>query len=296
MNLEFLPIKTRIVHPPKDEIWDILDGLKLRDGDIVFITSKILGIHQGRTVRVGTVDKESLIARESTLRLPYENRAGFRVNLTVTDNILIPAAGIDESNADGHYILWPKDTDALCREIRARLIKNHKGTIENLGVVATDSHTTPLRWGVTGIATGLSGVVPLRDLRGTHDIFGREIHVTQVDLIDPLASMAVLLMGETTEQTPIVILRGCKTLPFDPKGNMDSFKIPPEDDLYRPLLNVMKKTNNQPHTVSTNPPTTTEAASNFLNIPPRSRKNTKANATFSITQTEEIDADMKYSN
>ena len=61
-----------------------------------------------------------------------------------------------------------------------------KHHLTQLGVVATDSHTTPLRWGVTGIAIGLAGVEPLRDIRGEPDLFGRLMHLTKVDLIDPL--------------------------------------------------------------------------------------------------------------
>jgi len=235
MNLNFIPIKTRIVKPPKDEIWDILDGLETKDGDVVFITSKILAIHQGRCVK--GVDKETLIKRESSRMLPYEHRAGFMVNLTVTDNILIPNAGIDESNADGHLILWPKDVDKLCRQIRARLIRKHK--IKNLGVVSTDSHTTPLRWGVTGITTGLAGVEPLKDLRGESDIFGRKMGVTKVNVIDALAGAAVLCMGEAAEQIPIVILRGFNSIKFSGTASMKDFLIAPEDDLYSPLIDVM---------------------------------------------------------
>ena len=217
----------------------MLDGLDLIEGDIVFVTSKILAIHQGRCVKVGAAPKEELIRREASAWLPYENRGGFHVNLTITDNILIPAAGIDDSNADGHYILWPKNVDKLCGEIRARLCA--KNGIKNLGVVSTDSHTTPLRWGTTGIATGLAGIEPLRDIRGEPDIFGRKLEVTQIDLIDPLASMSVLLMGEGAERTPIVVLRGWKGVRFDPNGSMEHFKIPPETDLYQPLLDAMKR-------------------------------------------------------
>lgn len=238
MKMEFITINTRVVKPPKDEIWDIVDSLTVQDGDIVFITSKILGIHQGRCVKAN-VDKKKLIAQECTHYLPYEHHAGFMVNLTITNNILIPSAGIDESNADGHYILWPKDTDNLCGEIRKRLMKKHK--LKNLGVVSTDSHTTPLRWGVTGITVGLSGVEPLRDLRGEADIFGRKMSVTKVNIIDALAGAAVLCMGETAEQTPIVILRGFTNIKFSNTSSMKDFTISPEDDLYSPLLDVMKK-------------------------------------------------------
>ena len=253
-SMNFIPIKTRVVNPPKDEIWDILDTLSVRDGDIVFITSKILGIHQGRCVAAADCDKETLIKNTASHWLPYVARAGFKVNLTINENILVMSAGIDESNGNGHYILWPKDIDKLCREIREYLIARHceecndeaiptrtQTPIKNLGIVATDSHTTPLRWGVTGIAIGLAGVEPLRDLRGECDIFGRPAVCTQIGVIDALAATANLLMGETAAQIPIVILRGYKGATFNEHAGMRDAKIAPEDDVYQPLLSVMKK-------------------------------------------------------
>ncbi|MDR0462008.1 MAG: coenzyme F420-0:L-glutamate ligase [Christensenellaceae bacterium] len=239
MQIEFIPVKTRIVMPPADPIWDIIDGLDVRDGDIVFITSKILAIHQGRCIKQGSTSKQKLIEQESTHFLPYRHPDGFDISLAIVNNTLMPAAGIDESNADGHYILLPERIDELCKEIRSRLIKKHK--VKNLGIVCTDSHTTPLRWGVTGITMGLSGVNQLNDIRGSKDIFGRTMHVTKVNLVDPLTSMAVLIMGECAEQTPVVILRNYKGIPFDANGSMKDFKICSETDIYKPLLDVFKK-------------------------------------------------------
>lgn len=242
MNLNFIPIKTRIVHPPKDDISDIIDSLDLEDGDIVFITSKILSLAEGRTIKTDDVDKESLIRQEAERYLHYTSATGkFHSNLTVTKNILIPAAGIDESNADGYYVMWPANPDDTCRQLRTYLMKKHH--IKHLGVVATDSHSTPLRWGVTGIAIGLAGVAPLRDIRGEPDLFGRPMHITKVDLIDPLTSMAVLLMGESTECTPIVILRGYEGIPFSDSASMQDLVIDPNIDLYSPLLQVLPPTN-----------------------------------------------------
>jgi len=240
VKLHFLPVKTRVFCPPKDEIWGVLDKLKLKNGDIVFITSKVLAIHQGRCVKKSEANKTDLIKREASHYLDYRHPSGHDINLTITNNILIAAAGIDESNANDHYILWPKDVDKLCFEIREYLCKRNK--ICNLGVVSTDSHTTPLRWGVTGITTGLAGLNPLRDIRGTKDIFGRELKLTQVNLIDPLSALAVSIMGESNEQTPIVILRGYKNIPFNEKGSMKDFVIPPDWDMYMPLLKAFATT------------------------------------------------------
>lgn len=239
MQLNFIPIKTRILNPPKDEIWDIVDNLEVQNGDIIFITSKILAIHQGRCVSTENADKKALIQQEAEHYLSYKNIGGYEGCLTITDNILIPSAGIDESNANNHYILWPKNVDVLCREIRDKICKRCK--ITELGIISTDSHTMPLRLGVTGITTGFAGIKPLRDIRGDEDIFGREIKTVQVNLIDPLTSVAVLLMGETSERIPIVILRGYKNIVFDESTSMEDLIIEPERDIYKPLLECFKK-------------------------------------------------------
>ena len=42
MKLEIIPIKTRIVQPPKDDIWDIIDNLKVKDGKLICIRPEIL--------------------------------------------------------------------------------------------------------------------------------------------------------------------------------------------------------------------------------------------------------------
>jgi len=237
-TLDFIPIKTRIVNPPKDEIFDIIDNLEIHDGDIVFITSKILGIHQGRCVPIEGNDKIELIKQEATHYKRYHNPLGSDMNLTITDNILICASGIDESNANGHYIMWPKETDKLCREIRERLCK--RTGVKRLGVISTDSASTPLRWGVLGITTGLSGVAPLKDIRGHEDLFGRKMKMARINQIDPLTGMAVLIMGEAAEQTPILILRGHDGIEFDENGSREDMKISPEEDFFRPMLDVLK--------------------------------------------------------
>lgn len=243
MTFNFIPVKTRAVQPPHDEIWDIIDGLEVVEGDIVFVTSKILGIHEGRTVKIDEenreLQKEELIAEEAEYSLPFRQRVlDFPVNLTITHNILIPQAGIDESNANGYYIMWPKDPDALAASIRERLCT--RSGVKNLGVVITDSNTTPLRWGVIGIAIGLAGVEPLEDLRGQEDIFGRRLMVTQVDRIDALTGMATLLMGEAADAKPVVILRGYENIVFNEKASMKDMKILPEEDMYQPMLDVVR--------------------------------------------------------
>jgi len=246
--MQFLPIKTRKFIPPKDDIFGLLDNYlpRLKEGDVVFITSKVLSIHQGRCIKIKPADKSArytqkhqLIKTEADYSLPLNKVNGSDIVLTIKDHTLIPSAGIDESNANGYLILWPKNINRLCKEIAQYLKKKHH--IKKLAVVATDSHTTPLRWGVTGISIGFFGLEPTFDYRGKKDIYGRKLKYTKANIVDALSAMAVLLMGEGNEKIPMVILRGAKIVKFTTKDTYRKFVIDPKKDLYYPLLKVFKK-------------------------------------------------------
>lgn len=236
-----IPIKTRKFLPPRDDIYDLLKTSlpKLREGDVLFVTSKIVAIHQGRCVKIEPgVDKDKLIIREAE---KYLSRArvpkGYAV-LTLKGHTLIPSAGIDESNSNGYYILWPKKPHEAAREICQFLKRKFK--LKKLAVVITDSHTFPLRYGVMGISIGFFGLRPLLDLRGQTDIFGRKLKITRVNVVDALAAFAVLLMGEAAEQTPMLVLRGVGLVKFTNRDSYSGLNIPARTDLYYPLLKVFK--------------------------------------------------------
>ena len=47
--------------------------------------------------------------------------------------------------------------------------------LKKVGVIITDSKTTPLRWGTSGVAISYSGFSPLKNYIGSPDIFGKEM-------------------------------------------------------------------------------------------------------------------------
>lgn len=241
--MRFLPIRTSPLLPPRDNVFAALDSSlpKLREGDILFITSKVLAIHQGLCVKIAPgVSKKHLIEREAEMQVPRRPLSFKEIHLTIKEHTLIPSAGIDESNGNGYYILWPRRINVLLGEIRSRLQK--KFNIKKLAVVATDSHTTPLRMGVTGVSIGSVGMEPVRDCRGAPDIFGRKLKYTKINVVDALVATAVLLMGEGSEQTPFLVLRGAKCVTFiNNKSARRRLFIPAGKDLYAPLLRVFKK-------------------------------------------------------
>ena len=244
MKLEIIPIKTKKFLPPKDGLYAGLKQHlpKLKSGDVLVIASKVLAIHQWRCVKKSDVlenQKSEIIKHESDYSLPKHKVGTSDIILTIKDNVLIPSAGIDESNANGYYILWPKNTNRLLKQIWTFLKK--RDGIKNLAVIAADSHTTPLRWGTSGIAIGFFGLQPLRDYRGKKDIFGRKLKYTQSNVVDTLANLGVQVMGEGQEQTPLVIIRGAKFVKFTDKDSYKKFIIAPKKDLYYPLLKIFKK-------------------------------------------------------
>ena len=228
------PIKTKIISA-RDNTEAILDKYihDLKDGSILAVTSKIISIVEGN-IREKTHSKDDLIEEEADLYL--KTRSGFA--LTIKDNILIPSAGIDESNSDGQYILWPEDSFASAQKIRSYLADKFK--IKNLGVIITDSKTAPLRYGTTGVAIGYYGFQALRDYRGKDDIFGRKMEVTRANYIDALAGASVLVMGEGDEMTPMALIEDLSFVKFDSnsptKEERENLKISIDEDIYAPLL------------------------------------------------------------
>ena len=241
MQITILPIKTKKFLPPKDDLYAALKHLpKLSEGDVLVIASKVLAIHQGRTLEIKAKnEKRKIIERESDYYLPMNKVAGSEIILTIKDHTLIPSAGIDESNGQGYYILWPKNSSAEAKRIALYLKKQDK--IKKLAVIIADSHTTPLRWGTQGISIGFFGLEPLKDYRGAKDIFGRALKYTQSNIVDSLANLGVMMMGEGKEQTPLVIVRGMKNLKFTNKDQHQKLVIDPKKDLYYPLLKIFKK-------------------------------------------------------
>jgi F420-0:gamma-glutamyl ligase len=166
----------------------------LLNGDVLAITSKVVAIHQGRCVPVARVrDKEELIAAEAD---PWIPRASSRygISLAIKGGTLIASAGIDATNANEHFVLWPTAPSETAAAIGRRIKQNYG--ISDLGVILTDSHCTPLRRGTTGISIGFYGFEALLDYRGRPDIFGRPLTVTLANRADAMAAAPVGLMGE----------------------------------------------------------------------------------------------------
>lgn len=230
--------KTAKVTSQSHNLYDVLDAAlpQLAEDCVVAIAAKIVSLCEGRVVPLAQAPKTELIRQESQRYLPPDGK--YDVGFSITRNILIPSAGIDESNSNDHYILWPQDLQRSVNAIREHLVKKH--SLRHVGVVITDSTTRPLQWGTTGIAIAYSGFKPLKDYIGQDDLFGRKMQFQKSSIANGLAAAAVTMMGEGSEQTPIALLQDLPFVEFQDRNpsneELAALRIEPQDDLFWPLL------------------------------------------------------------
>ena len=145
-----------------------------------------------------------------------------------THGFICASAGVDSSNAPepGMLVLLPVDPDASAAQVRERL---RELTGKTVAVLITDSFGRPWRQGPIDVALGASGLEVMRDLRGTRDRVGYELHATQIAIADEIASAAELVMGKV-DGIPAAIVRG---LEVAGDGAAHDLVIPEERDLFR---------------------------------------------------------------
>ena len=161
---------------------------------------------------------------------------GEHLLFSIKNNTLIASAGIDKSNANGYFVLWPENMDEVVRELHGWFMNEYG--VKEVGVLMTDSHVVPLRRGGVGTCLAQYGFNPLRDYIGRPDIFGEPLKVTVTNVAEALAAAAVVVMGEASEQTPLAVITDVPWLEFSEK-RVDT-KIPMEEDLFRPMFEGVK--------------------------------------------------------
>ena len=127
-------------------------------------------------------------------------------------------------------VLYPRRPEVSAWMIREAL-KFSRGV--SVGVVICASRLSPTRRGTTGVAVAASGIEAIVDMRGRADLFGNVLKVTAQGLADDLSSAAEVLMGESDESTPIVMVRGLDgRLLSDAEYGGRRFAIPMDDCVY----------------------------------------------------------------
>ncbi len=248
-NCQIFPVKLRCLQPPKDNLLRALfaafysskkeaDGqIFLKDGDILFLSAKVVAIDQGCCIRLETKEEYcNLIQQEADFYLANtllpDDKNPLDFPFTLKEQTPVPFAGIDQSNGAGWHILWPENLHEIANTLH-QAIQAEFG-LSKFGLVLTDSSVFPMRRGCIGISIAAVGLKLLHSCIGQKDLFGQKLKFSETNIVDRLTNFATLFMGEGAEQTPAVIMRGVGRFVSNTEDFSKLF-IEKEKDFYWPL-------------------------------------------------------------
>ena len=235
-NLEALLIKS---------IRSTAGVLPLAENDVLVVTQKVVSKAEGAVVDLTTVqprpeavafaERWDRDARQLEVVLREARRVVRMANgvlITETAHGFVCAnGGVDASNLgpdSGHVVtLLPADPDASAARIRAAVLSAFGVDVP---VIISDSFGRPWRWGIVDVAIGVSGLIPIDDMRGQPDADGRIMRSTIRATADEIASAAELALGKTARR-PAAIVRGAN--PTRGEGRIADALMPREFELFQ---------------------------------------------------------------
>ena len=237
MAIELHPVPGVPLIRSGDDLAEILcraiadSGLEPADGDVLVLCQKVISKAEGRYVSIDEIEPGPLaleVAASGEEKDPriaeLVLRNSTRVVMMKRGHLIVETgpgwvcanAGIDASNTGDpeRVLLLPEDPDASAAKL-ADALQSRFG--KGVGVIISDTWGRPWRVGLVDFAIGVAGINPLRDLRGEHDMDGRELHHTVVADADAIAAAAGLLMGKGAG-VPAVLVRGYESPPGSGTG------------------------------------------------------------------------------
>ena len=196
-------------------------NIQICDGDIIVIAQKIVSISENAIVNLNHVVPSEKAIEISKLsgRSPEECQvfidesteileiSGRHVVTRHKNGYVCTSAGVDKSNVSDKknrlVTLLPKNPDDSAQKIRLA-IKKMIGV--DIAVIINDTMGKPYRRGAISEAIGIAGIKALEE-KESQDLFGNPSK-SQVALVDEIAAASAILMGESDEQNPIVLVKG----------------------------------------------------------------------------------------
>jgi coenzyme F420-0:L-glutamate ligase/coenzyme F420-1:gamma-L-glutamate ligase len=250
-QIKVIPLRILKNVEPGDKIYRLIlrsmisQKQKFANGDIVVIAQKIVSKAEGRIVPLS-----SLTPSAKAIRLAKVYKKDARVlelilrhskNIVkIANGVIISEtkhgfvcanAGIDQSNiikSNENALLLPDDPDASANQIMNML---REKTNREVAVIIADSFGRPFRNGQTNVAIGIAGLNAIKSYIGEDDMFGKKLKVTEIAVVDELASAAELVMGKS-KGIPVAIVRGFDFV-MSKKASINELIRAREKDLFR---------------------------------------------------------------
>jgi coenzyme F420-0:L-glutamate ligase / coenzyme F420-1:gamma-L-glutamate ligase len=226
-EIRVLPVRVLRDVRPGDKLYSLIlrslvhNKIILEDGDIVVIAQKIVSKAEGQIVRLSSLIPSSLAIQlaKQYKKDPRTTELVLRQSkniVKISNGVIISEtkhgficanAGVDQSNimnSEETALLLPDDPDASAKKIMLMLKEK---TDREIAVIITDSFGRPFRNGQTNVAIGIAGINPIMSYVGKKDMYGKKLKVTEIAVVDELASTAELVMGKS-KGIPIAVIRG----------------------------------------------------------------------------------------
>lgn len=194
------------------------NGLTLLTHDVLLVASKVVSLTEGATVTRAAGDLTQArrdYARQDASEIVADSP---QVLITRTKQGFVAAnGGLDASNVADHtqLLLLPDDPDRSATTLRKSLSARFDAQI---AVIITDTFGRPWRMGQTDVALGVSGMRAVRDERGTTDLYGHVLDVTEAAIADALAGAGDVVRHKASG-TPFILIRGVDPALFDETVN-----------------------------------------------------------------------------
>ena len=234
-SLQIMPVPGLPEIRPGDDLAGLIidacqGSVGLEANDVLVVSQKVVSKAEGQLVRVDPDDPQShkpLVVEES---VRVVRRRGDLIISETKHGFVCASAGIDRSNVEPDIAaLLPEDSDRSARRIRDAIAG--RCDVE-VAIIVADTFGRPWRRGLTDVAIGCAGILPILDLRGTDDAVGRELQVTEVCLVDELAGAAELVRGKATG-IAVAVIRGADPAWFGEGSVADDVVRHPSEDLFR---------------------------------------------------------------
>ena len=250
--IKLIALKNFPLIKPNDDLANIINNsisvnnICIDDNDVIVVAQKIISKSENRYV---DLDKVKISEEAKDLASKLNKDKGLIQTIINESNKIISTekkvvivehklgfininAGIDQSNIPQDKnlaLLLPENPTKSAIDLHQVLTKFLN---KNISIIISDSMTRPFRSGVTNFALASHNIQSLIDLKGEEDMFGNKLKGTEIATADELASAAGLLMGQSDEGIPVVIIKGFNRSSYQINNAFDLI-VNENDDLYR---------------------------------------------------------------
>ena len=222
------------------------NNILIDDMDVIVVAQKIISKAENRYI---DLDKINISEEANKLALKINKDAGLIQAIINESNKILSTdkgvvivehklgfininAGIDQSNipqTSNLALLLPKDPSKSAKKLCKGL---SKALNKNISVIISDSMTRPYRSGVINFALASYNIPSLIDLKGVDDMYGNKLKGTEVAVADELSSASGLLMGQSDEMKPVILIKGFNKCSHQVNDAIDLI-VNENEDLYR---------------------------------------------------------------